>query len=239
MSLEAEGAYIRLLAYSWQDGSIPADIGQLSRMCKTSPKKMAVIWDCHLRECFEPLDGDPDKLVNSRLETVRRSQQEFRQAQSAAGSRGAAKRWQAQKASDGDPTNSPMAKNSSPSPSPVSSLQSSGGEGKPLATVVAGKVPKYTPAFELFWKDSTMRGSKQEAFTVWKKLAPGPELWGEIMSGMLNWMRSDQWQDETKQPHICRWLKRRGWEEIVPRGKAFFSELPSGDAYERAFEESQ
>jgi uncharacterized protein YdaU (DUF1376 family) len=243
MSLEAEGAYIRLLAYNWQDGWIPADTVQQSRLCKTTPKKMAVLWDIYLKDCFVELS--PGRMVNPRLEKVRHEKKEYSQEQSER----ARLRWDKQRNAEtmqahmqahsvGNASAMPRAGNALQSP--VSNLQSSGeGEVKPLATSVAGKVPKYTPAFELFWKDSTMRGSKQEAFTVWKKLAPGPELWGEIMSGMLNWMRSDQWQDETKQPHICRWLKRRGWEEIVPRGKAFFSELPSGEAYARAFEESQ
>lgn len=76
---------------------------------------------------------------------------------------------------------------------------------------------KYAPDFETFWAVSTKRGSKLEAFKVWKQLRIGPHLGAQVKSAMLKWMQSEQWQDETKQPHVCRWLKRRGWEELVPR----------------------
>ncbi len=88
---------------------------------------------------------------------------------------------------------------------------------EPLA-ISSPVVPKYTSAFENFWQGSTRRGSKIEAFREWKKLGTFPQ--GELtklFEGMIAWKASDQWQDETKQPHICRWLKRRGWEEEVPR----------------------
>lgn len=78
-------------------------------------------------------------------------------------------------------------------------------------------VPKYDPGFELFWRTSTKRGSKIEAYREWKKFRPSGELNADMSRGMTAWMASEQWQDETKQPHICRWLKRRGWEEIVPK----------------------
>jgi hypothetical protein len=87
---------------------------------------------------------------------------------------------------------------------------------EPLA-ISSPVVPKYDPMFELFWRNSTKRGSKIEGFREWKKFRPDEELNAEMSRGMTAWMMSEQWQDETKQPHICRWLKRRGWEEEVPR----------------------
>lgn len=128
MTLEEEGAYIRLLAYNWQDGFIPADIKKLARLCKVSPRKMESIWEA-LQECFQSVTDDPTKLVNLRLETVRYEKKEYHLNQSLSGKKGAEARWQAHRQAhkqlDGDPINSPMANgmanDSSPSPTPSSS----------------------------------------------------------------------------------------------------------------------
>lgn len=85
---------------------------------------------------------------------------------------------------------------------------------KPLKPLAG---PKYSVEFEEFWTNSSRRGSKAKAYVEWKKLKPDHDLEEKIKAGMLAWLASEQWQDETKQPHICRWLNRRGWEEIVPR----------------------
>lgn len=77
--------------------------------------------------------------------------------------------------------------------------------------------PKYSPEFERFWGQSSKRGSKLEAGRAWVALRPSPELQAQIQDGMEEWQQSEQWQDESKQPHVGRWLKRRGWEEVVPR----------------------
>lgn len=121
MTLEAEGAYIRLLAYNWQDGSIPADVSELAKLCKTTPKKMAVLWDCHLRQCFVPTDADPDRLVNLKMEAIREGLVTYSQGQSDNGKLGAEKRWGRHKHGDSGAIKSPMANDSSS----VFNLQSS------------------------------------------------------------------------------------------------------------------
>lgn len=137
MSLEAEGAYIRLLAYNWQDGYIPADVSLLARMCKATTKKMAVLWDCYLRDCFQPSANDPDKLVNPRLEEVRLEQEAYRARKAAAGALGGTAKAKAKQepskivavldSAKGSATDllvaEGVAKLSPSSPSPVSNLQ--------------------------------------------------------------------------------------------------------------------
>jgi len=101
---------------------------------------------------------------------------------------------------------------------------------KPLAisspAYERSKSPKYELEFLDMWELSTRRGSKLAAFQQWKKIHPDDALCVEICSSMQRWKLSEQWQDETKQPHICNWLKRRGWEEEVPR-----SPKPNGNGY--------
>ena len=95
-------------------------------------------------------------------------------------------------------------------------------EKKPSSAGADRKRPQYTPEFESFWTASTKRGSKVEAYREWAKLKPiPPDLDRDIHQGMLAWKASEQWQDETKQPHVFRWLRRRGWEELVPRSSLF------------------
>ncbi len=91
-------------------------------------------------------------------------------------------------------------------------------EGKETFLAISSPMePKYPPEFELFWQQSTRRGSKSEALTQWKKLMPDRGHIAAIHAGMSAWKLSEQWQDEKMQPHISRWLRRRGWEENVPK----------------------
>jgi uncharacterized protein YdaU (DUF1376 family) len=83
MSLEAEGAYIRLLCYQWQDGSIPDDLRKLARLCKISERKMKSIW-VQVSPCFD-LQIESGRLANARLEEIRKTHIEFCLQRSASG----------------------------------------------------------------------------------------------------------------------------------------------------------
>lgn len=89
MSLEQEGAYLRLLCHAWLHGSIPEEVGPLARICRVSRRKMAGLWP-GVRLCFEPRDG---RLVNPRMERDRADLDAFRRERSESGRRGARSRW--------------------------------------------------------------------------------------------------------------------------------------------------
>lgn len=96
MSLEAEGAYHRLLDHQWLNGSIPADIGQLAAICKRiSTRTMRKLWPsiAPLFVPFTPEAGHPDRLYNRKLERIRAERSEYRAKLSEAGKRGADTRW--------------------------------------------------------------------------------------------------------------------------------------------------
>ena len=129
MSLDERGAYVQLLCYNWQDGSIPSDIGKLAKLCGTNPKTMARIWES-LTSCFVAND-EPGRLVNPRLEEVRLEQKRFREKKSEAGrlggfhsgeSRREAKGSTASDLLEADAKRTPKQNEAlqSPSPSPVS-----------------------------------------------------------------------------------------------------------------------
>jgi uncharacterized protein YdaU (DUF1376 family) len=82
LTLEQEGIYVRLLAYCWREGSIPADPAKLSRLCKNAPAEALA----GVIELFIP--GSDGRLLHRRLEDERQKQEEYRKAQAANGSLG-------------------------------------------------------------------------------------------------------------------------------------------------------
>jgi uncharacterized protein YdaU (DUF1376 family) len=93
MPLEAEGLYIRLLAYQWTDGYLSKDEKMLAPLCKISSRKFRKLWT-HLEDCF--VEIDPGKLINPRLEQERAKQAKHRECRSLSGRKGAASRWKHQ-----------------------------------------------------------------------------------------------------------------------------------------------
>jgi len=92
MGNAARGVYIDLLARQWRDGSIPADVARLARLCGETADSFTAIWE-EVGPCFTELDGDSSRLVNLRLEQDRTEQDQARIQKSEAGKRGMAKRW--------------------------------------------------------------------------------------------------------------------------------------------------
>jgi len=100
MSAEEVGGYIRLLCHQWTKGSIPNDPDRVARIAGLMGSPCVG----YVMAKFRISDGDT--LKNERLEKVREEQNAFKARQSAAGSNGAAKRWN--KCPDnGDPNGDP------------------------------------------------------------------------------------------------------------------------------------
>jgi len=69
MPLEAQGAYIRLLCYQWEEGSIPEAKEEVRLMLAASSKQIDAIWG-HLCRVF-PVSGDGERR-NPRCERDRK-----------------------------------------------------------------------------------------------------------------------------------------------------------------------
>jgi uncharacterized protein YdaU (DUF1376 family) len=82
LSLEEEGAYIRLLAFCWQHGSIPSDPKQTAKLigkgCSTNLARVVL-------GMFIKSSTDPDRMVHDRLETEREKQVAWREKCSVGG----------------------------------------------------------------------------------------------------------------------------------------------------------
>jgi uncharacterized protein YdaU (DUF1376 family) len=81
MTLEEEGAYIRLLSYCWREGSIPADEVMLSRLCKGADSTVLRV----VTKCFSHSATDNTRLVHKRLELEREKQQKWAEKSSTGG----------------------------------------------------------------------------------------------------------------------------------------------------------
>jgi len=106
MSMAGEGVYVHLLCYCWREGSIPADRSAIVVLCKgyNGPGIDEAL------TCFVP-SRKCGRLINRRVESERRKQENFRKLKQIAGLDGARKRWH----THSTPIPSAMAKNSSSS----------------------------------------------------------------------------------------------------------------------------
>jgi uncharacterized phage protein (TIGR02220 family) len=139
MSFEERGIYITLLSNCWIQGSIPADHNKLEKLLPgiNDPSSLN-----NVLERFNEMPGNPDRLINNRLEKEREKQDNFRDSKSESGKRGAEKRWENHEkkplnstamndsASNSDAIDLPLAKNSSLS---SSSSSTSSSNNKPLS----------------------------------------------------------------------------------------------------------
>lgn len=86
MSMTERGVYITLLAMSWGEGSLPANLDDLAVDCGMKPDQFRRMWERGpLHECFVERNG---RLTNPRLESERRKQIEYRKKQAENGAKG-------------------------------------------------------------------------------------------------------------------------------------------------------
>ena len=80
----------------------------------------------------------------------------------------------------------------------------------------AREAPDWKPErFEKFWKfyPKAGRKDKQEAMDAWDELQPDDALLAEIADGLRKLMETDLWKAEKGIPYVCRFLRKRRWED--------------------------
>lgn len=106
MTLEQQGAYLRLLCFAWLHGSIPADHDELRCLLGLGgdAATFARVWSGRLLRCWVEMPGDPGRLINERQETERaerRRKAEEMRSRGAAGGQQTAKQNRQQEGSRG------------------------------------------------------------------------------------------------------------------------------------------
>lgn len=110
MDVDEQGTYALLLFREWLDGYIPSDVEDLAAILKVPLKVFEKRWK-RVSRCFLPVEGEPDKLINARLENERRHMIEIQEDISKKRSAAATIRWSREKpkrdkSSSGKPTKS-------------------------------------------------------------------------------------------------------------------------------------
>lgn len=183
MTLEQEGAYMRLLGHQWLHESIPADVESLARICRTDDETMGRIWE-KVGTCF--VEAEDGRLYNERLERQRQEMADFSERKSEAGKKGAKSRWQKHSTANGSATDVPLA-NDGPADC---RLQSAGNTHKnagaredspepdnsppptPPATAAGGSSPATDPEEATDGPPpatATRRGVAPQALTDWER----------------------------------------------------------------------
>jgi len=109
MSNQEIGCYIKLMCYCWREGSIPADVNKIARLCGEDSSAMAQLWIA-IKECFAELEADPKRLVHPRLEKERIKQEEHKKERAESGKKGAKARWGAAPKEDSSAMAQPLPK---------------------------------------------------------------------------------------------------------------------------------
>lgn len=91
MSLTEKGAYIDLICFCWNEGSLPLETDRLARLLNLPLPRFTKLWEnSSLRQCFYV--GEDGRLHHKRLDEEREKQDTFRRRQSDKGKASAAAR---------------------------------------------------------------------------------------------------------------------------------------------------
>jgi len=86
------GVYVRLLLYSWVNGSIPNNMAELARIARTDTRTLAKMWKGTLAKKWKLL---PENMyVNPRLEIEREKQSKYIESQKQKGIKRSEKMWE-------------------------------------------------------------------------------------------------------------------------------------------------
>jgi uncharacterized protein YdaU (DUF1376 family) len=219
MSLEEEGAYIRLICYCWTAGSIPADPERCARLVG---KGCSVSVATAVQRAFNESPTDPQRLVHERVEKEREKQLLHRQNASKAGQKSAALRLQKHVTAGVSASESTTSNGRSTGVQrKVNSSSSSSDED-----VLKNDVSCSAVQFEDFWKVYPRKLNKQGALKAWsratKKTDPqivvdGAKVYADLCVGKepefiahaATWLNQSRWTDEPESKPAEKTLRQR------------------------------
>lgn len=139
MSLQERGAYITLICFCWQQGSLPNNVELLARYCGSPVGAFRKLWPA-LAPCFRADPTSTDRLVHPRLERERQKHAHNRELKSSA----SRKRWDKQQQSSRNAPASPVdMQNRSSSVFSLHTSVKKACEGDPADEIASGFLEEY------------------------------------------------------------------------------------------------
>jgi uncharacterized protein YdaU (DUF1376 family) len=199
MTLEEEGAYIRLLCYCWREGHLPNEDVALSRLAKGLPKSRMT----RVKACFVTERNNPEFLVHPRLIAERDKQESYRA------------KWRKRQKNHRDKQVSCHADVTRESrDSSIFSLQSSSSSSNTHT-----EAETYSRAqFEIF-KAEYPEGAWLDTNSVhreWLSLSVLDQT--KAAESVKLWKQSDRWSETRYVPSPLKFLRMRRWEH-APKEK--------------------
>jgi uncharacterized protein YdaU (DUF1376 family) len=198
MTLEEQGAYIRLICYAWIAGSIPADPERCARLVGNG---CSISVATNVQRAFNEPSTDPQRLLHKRVEKERQKQAIRREQTSSAGRKSADKRAATRivpTRSNKRSTN--VQRNANPS-------SSSSDED-----VCVSNRKSLVVQFENFWSICPRKTAKGSARKAWLKAikTASPET---IIDGIKAYAKSVQGTEPQYIAHPATWLNGERWSD--------------------------
>lgn len=195
LSESEEGLFHRMLRRAWMNGSIPSDMVELSRVCRTHATRLKKAW-IRISPLWVPHDALPGRLVNSKQERERVWVDTKRETNRHI----AENRWKALRDKRNDNANaertqSERSTSPSPSPSPSQPNLNTGEEkgiprkrGKPMTE--APNSLEITVEMYRFATDLGVGNADVETAAMLDHFRGKGELKADWLSVWRNWMRN-------------------------------------------------
>jgi len=221
MTLEERGAYITLLAWSWEHGPVPSDPKRIAAILGVEKRQASRIWS----EIAHKWTRDAaQNFVNKRLESVRADSDTYRAKQAAKGRASAASRATAVTTAvttTVQPRNQPQGEpEGQPEGNPPISTSTSYLQDQDLKiksqiknmAVRASRSLGEPDDFLAFWALYPKKTGRQAALKAWLKHRPDLQA----VRTALEWqVRQPGWLKDRGQfiPHPATWLNAHQWDD--------------------------
>lgn len=234
---EEVGAYLLLLLYQWEDGSIPSDWKKCATIARVSPKALK-----RPLSKFVPMSSDKTRLVNVKLQGVFDDTAISSRSKKRKATRAANVRWgNAQDASSIAPSNAPS-NASSIAPSNASFIASDTSELQRTTKAHDAHAPspqdsgngaeKSPPKEFMRWYEVyPLKKDRKRAIKVWEKLGSSRPSTDELIAAVERQKLSDQWARDKIIPMASTWLNNARWEDELS-GSPPSRPAPTGSAFE-------
>ncbi len=210
MSLEEEGAYIRLMSYCWREGGIPNDDAELSRLCKGASAEVI----SNVKRCFRLSAIATDKLIHPRLDFERKKQKKFAQQKSKAGVESGKSRRRKRLSAEHmfDPVHGSVRTNDERNRTLQSSSSSSSSDYKNTRSnsSVEGETDEW---FSRFWSEYWKRVGKGAAIKAFRSAVQTQERFDLVMVAIRKQSPKMLQREPNYRPLAATWLNRKQWED--------------------------